>query len=131
MAEVSKMTLWIAGIGLVWNLIGLAAFVNQMVMDTSGLPDLQRTFHDTMPLWAKVAFGAAVIMGVVGCAALLTGQSWAWMALTISLIGIVLQNLHSFALSNGLEAFGPSAVAMPLVVFAIAVYLLFYSRSIA
>lgn len=131
MAEVSKMTLWIAGIGLVWNLIGLAAFVNHMVMDTSELPELQRTFHDTMPLWAKAAFAAAVTMGVVGCAALLTGQSWAWVPLAISLLGIVLQNLHSFALSNGLEAFGLGAVAMPVVVFAIAAYLLFYSRSIA
>lgn len=128
--ELSRMTLWVGGIGLVWNLIGLAAFVNQIMMDTSGLPDAQSTFHETMPMWVKASFFVAVTMGVIGCIALLTGQNWARVALGLSLIGIILQNLHAFILSNGLEAFGGSGTAFPIVVFLIAVYLLYYSNSL-
>ena len=130
-ADIAKMTLWVGGIGLVWNLLGLAAFVNQMMMDTSSLPELQRTFHDTMPVWAKLAFFVAVTMGVVGCIALLTGQNWARIAFALSLLGIIVQNLHAFVLSNGLEAFGTGGVAMPIIVFLIALYLLYYANSIA
>lgn len=129
-AELGKMTLWVGGIGLVWNLLGLAAFFNQVMMDTSGLPDAQRTFHETMPLWAKAAFFVAVSMGVVGCIALLTGQDWARIAFTLSLFGIVLQNLHSFVLGNGLQAFGAAAVVMPAIVFLVAAYLLYYANSL-
>ncbi len=128
--EISKMTMWVGGIGLVWNLIGGAAFVNQMMMDTSALPDAQRVFYETMPLWAKTAFFIAVSMGVVGCIALLTGQGWARIAFAASLLGIVVQNVHAFALGNGLETFGASAVAMPVLVFAIAAYLLYYANSL-
>ncbi|MDJ0751862.1 MAG: hypothetical protein QNJ11_20425 [Woeseiaceae bacterium] len=128
--EISRMTLWIGGIGLVWNLLGLAAFFNQMMMDTSALPDAQRAFHETMPLWAKTAFFIAVSMGAVGCIALLTGQSWARIAFAASLLGIVLQNVHSFVLGKGLDVFGPGAVAMPILVFLIAVFLLYYANSL-
>ena len=129
-SELSKATLWIAGIGLVWNLFGFAAFVGQMMMDTSTLPELQQNFHDTMPIWAKVAFFTAVSMGVVGCGALLAGQDWARIAFALSLVGIIVQNIHSFVLSNGLEAFGNAAIAMPVMVFGIAVFLLYYSNSL-
>ena len=128
--EISKMTLWVGGIGLMWNLLGLAAFVNQMMMDTSALPDAQRAFHESMPAWPKAAFFIAVSMGVVGCIALLTGQNWARIAFALSLGGIVLQNLHSFVLANGLEVFGGGAVVMPILVFVIAVYLLYYANSL-
>ena len=128
--EVSKITLWIGGIGLVWNLLGLAAFVNQMMMDTSTLPDAQRAFHETMPAWAKAAFFIAVSMGVAGCIALLTGQNWARIAFGLSLLGIVLQNVHTFVISNGLEAFGGGAIAMPILVFVIGAFLLYYSNSL-
>ena len=128
--EVGKLTLWIGGIGLVWNLLGLAAFVNQALMDVSSLPDAQRAFHEGMPLWAKTAFLIAVSMGVAGCIGLLIGQDWARIAFALSLLGIVLQNVHAFVLSNGLETFGGGAVVMPVLVFLVGVFLLYYSNSL-
>ena len=128
--EVSKMTLWVGGIGLVWNLFGLMAFVNQVRMDTAALPDAERAFYDNMPAWATAAFFVAVFMGVVGCIALLTGQNWARIAFALSLAGIVLQNVHAFVVANGLEVFGGAGIALPVAVFLIAAYLVYYSNSL-
>ncbi len=119
----------ISVLGLLWNLIGLAAFINDVfLLDTASLNELQRDFYEGRPTWALAAYGAAVIGGALGCLALLLRRSWALPMLIICLVGIVLQNLHALALGNALEAFGPAGLALPVTVFLVAVFLAWFAH---
>ena len=63
---------WIASwAGLVWNLLGVLAFFNQLGMDMSSLEPAQRDFYQSFPAWATGAFAVAVFGGVLGCTALI------------------------------------------------------------
>lgn len=127
----NKPPLWfwiVSGLGLAWNLLGLAAFLQQMTMDLTQLPDLQREFYETTPLWATTGFAVAVFGGVLGCLALLLRKSWAFIMLLVCLVGIVVQISHSLVVSNGLEAFGPEGIVLPILTFGIAVLLTWFAH---
>ena len=86
---------WVAsGLGLVWNLAGVVAFVGEMTMDLSTLSAAERAFYETKPAWATVAFAVAVFGGVLGCVGLLLRQDWALAMLVACLLGIVVQDSH-------------------------------------
>jgi len=106
-------------LALVWNLIGVAAYLNQMIMDLSVLPDAQRAFYESIPAWATAAFATAVFAGVAGSIGLLLKRRWAIPVLLVSVIGIVVQLTHSLLLGNGLEIFGRSALILPSITLAI------------
>ena len=122
----------IAGIGLLWNLMGLAAFVMDMMITPEALaqmPEAMQTFRDAIPSWNWVAYGAATIGGTLGALGLVLRKSWAVPLFAISIVGVILQNVASFLVADGLAALGAGAVILPLVVLAIAVGLLLYARS--
>lgn len=114
----------VAGLAFVWNLIGVAAYLGQVTMDISSLPEAQRAFYESMPAWATAAFATAVFAGTVGSLALLLKKRWAIPVLAVSCVGIVTQMTHSFFLSNGLDVFGTSALIVPSATLAIGVALI-------
>ncbi len=118
----------VSGLALVWNLMGVAAFVMQMAMDTSTLSAAEQTFYDSRPVWALISFAVAVFGGAIGCIALLLRKQWALLMLVVCVVGIVLQNLHSIVLGNGLETFGVGALALPAVTLLIGVGLVFFAH---
>ena len=84
-------------LGLIWNLLGVGAFVNDVFfLDPATLDELQRDFYLGRPTWALAAYGVAVLGGALGCVALLLRRSWALPMLIICLVGIVLQNVHAW-----------------------------------
>ena len=92
MAEVSvapPRSYWIiSGLALVWNLIGLAAYVSQVTMTDEALrllPDAQREFMAATPAWATAAFAVATTAGVLGSLLLLLRNSWAVPLFLVSL----------------------------------------------
>ncbi len=112
----TKPPIWfwiVAALALVWNLMGVGAYLNQMTMDLAALPDAQRGFYASIPAWATAAFAIAVFGGALGSAALLLRQRWAIPTLVVSLLGVVVQVFHSLVLGNGLEIFGTAALAIP------------------
>ena len=128
LARPPKWFWWISGFGLVWNLIGVAAFVAQMTMDLASLPDAERLFFESTPLWATAAFGIAVASGVLGCVALLLRKSWAVPMLVLCIGGISVQIFHSLAMTNSIEIFGVAGLAQPIAVFVVAVLLTWFAR---
>jgi len=118
----------VSGLGLVWNLLGVAAFVAQVTMDVSALSSSEQAFYEAQPTWAVASFGVAVASGVVGCIALLLRKSWAAPMLLLCIAGIVVQTFHSIALSNGVEVFGPEGLVLPFAVFAGAVVLTYVAH---
>ncbi len=132
MTEANKPPAWfwiISVVGLLWNLLGVAAFINDVFfLDPATLDEMQRGFYEGRPNWAMAAYGAAVIGGALGCLALLLRRSWALPMLIICLVGIVLQNVHALALGDAIEVFGPQGLVLPLMVFVVAVLLAWFAH---
>ena len=81
----------ICGLGLAWNLMGCLNFITQMNDDiVAQMPDLYQLIIKSRPIWATIAFAAAVFGGAVGCILLLLRRRVATQMLLVSLIGIVL-----------------------------------------
>ena len=128
----AKWFLPVAGLALVWNLMGVAAYLNQMTMDLSILPDAQRAIYESIPAWATAAFAIAVFAGVAGSVGLLMKKGWAVPVLVVSFVGIVVQTTHTLLLGNGLEVIGSSILILPLITLAIGLALIglaFLSRT--
>ena len=123
---------WIAAsIAFVWNLMGVAAYLMQVTMSDetlAALPAEQQALYASTPAWATGAFALAVFGGALGCLFLLLRKSWAQPLFVVSLVGILLQNVHSFFLSKSWEVFGPGGVIMPMMVVVIACYLIWLAR---
>ncbi len=118
----------VSGVGLVWNLIGVAAFLGQMTMDTSSLSDAERAFYESVPVWATIAFGVAVSTGVLGSVALLLRQRWAILTFIVSIFGIVIQDVHSIFIGGGIEVFGVAGLVLPFLTLSIAAALIGHAR---
>ena len=120
---------WIvAGLGLIWNLMGVAAFVGQMTMDVSALPEAERAFYAGVPGWATTAFAIAVGAGVLGCIALLVRKRWALPLFIASLLGVLVQSGHSLLIGDGLDVFGPAGLVLPVLTLSIAAALVALAR---
>jgi len=116
----------VAVVLLVWNLLGVMAYVMQVTMSPeviAALPDAQRQLYENTPNWATAAFAVAVNGGALGCLLLLLKRNLAGLFLQLSLAGVAVQMFHSFFMSNSFEVFGPGGMVMPVMVIIIAVYL--------
>ncbi|HEX9851702.1 MAG TPA: hypothetical protein VGA68_01760 [Woeseiaceae bacterium] len=122
----------ISGIALVWNLLGVLAFVTHMTMTEDALaelPEAQRMFYESIPAWADGAFAVAVFGGALGSLLLLLRKSLAVPVFIASLAGLLVQMYHSFIMAGGIDIFGPGALMLPGLTLVIAVFLVWYSRS--
>lgn len=111
---------------LVWNLLGVMAYIAQVTMSPeslAALPGEQRQLIENTPAWATAAFAVAVNFGVLGCILLLLKRNLAGLFLQLSLAGVVVQLFHAFFMSNSFEVFGPGGLVMPVMVIIIAIYL--------
>ncbi len=121
-----KWFMVVAGVLLVWNLLGVMAYVMQVMMSPetlAALPDEQRQLYETTPAWATAAFAVAVNFGALGCILLLLRRNLAGLFLQLSLAGVLVQMFHAFFMSNSFEVFGPGGMVMPVLVIVIAIYL--------
>lgn len=128
-----KIPVWfwiISVIALLWNLMGLFAFYTDMTISEDALSALtsdQRNLYETQPLWAKIAFGGAVILGVLGSIGLLMKKKWSTQLLLLSVACVLAQMAHSF-MSNAYEIMGGSSMLMGAVVLIFALFLVWFSR---
>ena len=91
-SSVPKVFYWISGAALVWNLIGIAAYVGQVTMSAetlAALPDDQRALYENVPTWVTSAFAIAVNAGAIGCLLLLLRKSLALPLLIVSMALLV------------------------------------------
>jgi hypothetical protein len=125
----SKAPKWfmiVAAVLLVWNLLGVMAYIMQVMMSPetlAALPEEQRQLYENTPVWATAAFAVAVNFGALGCVLLLLSKNLAGLFLQLSLAGVLVQMFHSFFMSKSFEVFGPGGLVMPVMVIVIAIYL--------
>lgn len=124
----------IAFVLLIWNLIGVAAFITQYSADLSKLaqtdPYTARIFME-MPAWAWIAYAVAVGAGTLGAILLLFRKAAAVWLFLLSVIAVILQFGHSFLGTDMLAVKGLSTVIFPAFILIIAVGQLLYARRLA
>jgi hypothetical protein len=116
---------------LIWNLLGVLAFALQMMITPeilAGLPEAERDLYANIPLWVTASFAVAVFSGALGSLFLLMKKSLATPLLMFSLVGVLVQNFHSFFMNKALEVHGPAAMIMPVAVILIGIYLIILSK---
>ncbi len=135
MMEQTKLptSFWVISvIGLLWNLMGVGAWYDQITMDATriaAMPEAEQVLFNTLPTWVNVVFGISVITGALGCIALLMKKKFATPLFIISMIAAIAQMVHSFLLSNALEVYGGAAAIFPAIILVIGFYLIWYAKS--
>jgi len=126
MTNDSDMPTWfkvVAWVAFVWNLLGLMSFVAHLMMTPemiAALPQAERDLYANIPMWLNIAFGCAVVGGVIGTLLLVLKKSIAFYLLLISVCGVCVQMYHSFFVIDSVAVYGPGSVVMPGMVLIIA-----------
>ncbi len=117
-------------VALLWNLMGIINFCMQMNSAMlATMPEAYRLIIEGRPLWATIGFAAAVFGGALGCLLLHFKQPAAYYLFIASLLGVMVQMLHTIGLANSKINLKPSdillTILMPLLV---SVFLVWYSK---
>ncbi|MGI9237481.1 MAG: hypothetical protein ACR2QZ_08790 [Woeseiaceae bacterium] len=128
----TPLSLWlIGGAALIWNLFGMMVYV----MTVSATPEqlaqqysaAEIAFVQSVPTWATSANAIAVTAGVIGSVLLLMRRSQALPVFIVSLLALVVQNLHSFVVTDVVSVFGMVPLYIAATVFVIAIALTLYA----
>lgn len=123
---------WIISvIALIWNALGVMAYLNQAFMtaeDFAALSEAEQALYADYPAWATAAFAIAVFGGALGSIFLLIRKKLAYITFIVSFLGIVVQMIQNLVLSNAIEVYGPGGMIMPIMVLLIGLGLIFYSK---
>jgi len=127
-----KTAFWIiAVIALIWNLMGVMAYLGQAYMTDEAkalLTEAEKALYDNVPIWVTAAFAIAVFGGVLASIALLMRKQIAKTLFLVSLIGILVQMIYNFFISGAMDVYGPGEIIMSTMVIVIGVYLYLYSK---
>lgn len=114
---------WVGVVFLIWNMMGVGAFVSQWTMsaaDIAALPQVQRDLWVSMPGWAWTAYAIGVGVGTVGAIGLTLRKWWAPLAFALSLIAIIIQFSYPFLIAQNAQSdIGLLAFPMFIVVMAV------------
>jgi len=123
---------WIIGIvALIWNLMGVFAYLQQAYMtaeDLAALPLDQQALYENVPAWVTAVFALAVFGGALGCILLLLRKKLATFVLIISFISILAQMSYNFFISKAMEVYCPGDMIMPAMVIIVCAFLVWYSK---
>jgi len=124
----------VAGVvSLLWNSVGAMDFVMTQTRNKAymgGFTPAQLDFYYGFPVWVVAAWGIAVWGGVLGSLLLLLRKRQAVHLFLSSSVCMVLTDVYSFALANGLNVMGgATALMFSAFIFVIGVLLLVYARS--
>jgi len=126
-----KSYYWIAGVALVWDLLGVMAYITSVTMSPealAALPDAQRALYESTPAWATAAFAIAVNGGVLGSLLLLLRKTIALPVLIVALIAVLTQMFHGYFMANTLEALGGANAGFSGVIIFIASFLVWFAN---
>jgi len=117
----------VAVVALVWNILGLMAFVSHIMMTPeviAELPKAEQALYQNTPLWATIAFACAVVGGTLGSILLILKKSLANILFLISLFGVLVNDYYSFFIIDSLTVYGIASIAMPIMVLIVAIALI-------
>lgn len=127
-----KWYLPVAILALLWNLMGCAAYLSDVMLtaeDIAAMDATQQALYNSRPAWAVAATAVAVWGGAVGSLGLILRKRWSALVLELSLAGVIVQDIGLFILS-GVNP-GTFVMVMQGVVLLIAIGLVVLSRRAA
>lgn len=133
MTTANKPPIWfwvITVLTLVWNIMGVMAYLGQAYMPTEALtvlPQNEQDFYNNMPAWVTAAFAIAVFSGTLGCIALIFRKKWAYSLFIISIIGVIGQTTYNLFIQDYVELSGVRII-MPIMIIVIGVFLIWFSN---
>ena len=136
--------LWIVGVlALLWDLMGafdylatqlqLESYMGQFTQEQLdyfyGIPaSILLMVVTWIAVWAVSGWAIAVWVSLIGAIGLLLRKKWSVPAFAVSLVGLAVSSVYTLFLSNGLEIMGSTASFMTVVIWVIAIFLVWYSR---
>lgn len=132
-AAIARPPAWfriVALVGLLWELFGVATYLMHVgMLPAAEMSDVERSLADSMPVWATAAYAVAVFAGAFGALGLVLGKSWSRPLLILSLVAVVVQFAWWLLLSGAMDAIGPSAAIMPILVILVGVALVWLATT--
>lgn len=129
MTPAPKWYLPTAIVALLWNLIGCAAYLGDVMMtpeDVASLTAAQQAMYAARPAWSVAATAVAVWLGAAGCVGLIMRRRWATPLFVASLAGLVVQDASMLTAGAPLDS---TALALQAMVLLIGIALLVMSRT--
>ena len=126
-----KWYLPVAILALLWNLLGCAAYLGDVMLtpdDIAKMSPDQQALYAARPAWAVAATAIAVWGGAAGCLGLVLRRRWALPLLLLSLAGVIVQDAALFVLSSAAAQAGTVAYVLQGLVLAIAIGLVLLAR---
>ena len=129
----APITFWIiAIIALLWNLMGVGAYLSDMFITAEEIAQLEPSLQElylNRSMFQKVVYGLGVGGGLLGCILLVLKKPLAILFFLLSLIGVILQFVYGLAFTNSYKVLGPFSLILPSVVILVAAFLFWYSRN--
>jgi hypothetical protein len=132
-AQPPKWFLPVGIVALLWNLIGCAAYLADVMMSPEAVAQMtaaQQEMYAARPSWAVAATAVAVWFGAAGCVGLLLRKRWATPLFITSLAALIVQNVWLFLMS-GVPQVNLVAAVLQACVLLIAVGLVLLGRKAA
>jgi hypothetical protein len=127
--------LWIVGVlALLWNAMGAFDYLaTQLKLDfyMSQFSEEQLAYFYGFPAWAVAGWAFGVWGALAGAVGLLLRRRWAVWAFAASLAGLAVSSIYTLVLSNGAEVMGSEGAVFSAIIWAVAIFLLVYSRAMA
>lgn len=129
-----KLTFWVVAVlSLLWNLIGAYDYLmtrthNMEYLQGAGMGPEELAYMDSFPLWANIGWGLGVWGAVAGSVLLLVRNRWAYHAFAVSLLGLVMTTVHTYAFPHPAIFDGAMAMMFSAVLAAVAIALLLFAR---
>ncbi len=125
--------LWIVGVlSLLWNFMGVFDYLATQLKAEFYLSQFtpeQLAYFQSFPAWMVAGWALGVWGAFAGSIGLLLRQRWAVWAFAVSIAGMVVSSIYSFGLSDGAEVMGSGGVVFTVVIWVVAILLLFYART--
>jgi hypothetical protein len=121
----------LAIVALLWNLLGCAAYLADVMLTPEALAKLsapQQSLYAARPAWSIAATAIAVWGGAAGCLGLIMRKRWASPLLIASLLGVIGQDVWLFVLSKSASQAGAIAFVLQGLVLLVAVLLVMLGR---
>lgn len=131
MTQAPKWFLPVAIIALLWNLMGCAAYLSDAMMsaeDVAKLGAAEQAMYAARPMWGVAATAIAVWAGALGCLGLILRKGWAVPVLTLSLLGVIVQDIWLFGMAPKSDLINGAVYGMQGMVLVIAIALVWLAR---
>ena len=119
----------ISSLALVWNLIGVFAYLAQTFMDEKTKLALSKdefNYLSNMPAWVTAAFATAVFAGVFGSIGLLLKKKITTVLFLISIVSLLAYQVYNFFIQDYITISGVGLI-LPVSTTVIGFFLMWYS----